>query len=262
MKIGIASNPIKDSSYKKRNGLTAIAQEKGWEVVPIKTPQDVLCVDRLDCLAVVGGDGTILRFAKTAAVANVPILGVNLGRIGFLTEISENEFALALDTMAKNSCMSDERMMLTASVNGLSVGSCLNDFLLYKSSFSGTIRIDVTVDGKRLWDVFADGLIASTPTGSTAYSLSAGGPILAPGFDAIAVTPICPHTLHVKPVVSSAASDWVFRPLGRCFLASDGDKVLDLNEGDVVHITRSRDTVKLVRLSETNVFDCIRTKLS
>ena len=262
MQIGIASNPLKDPSYEKRNGLIRVAEECGWQTVAVDAPQDVFHAGMLDCLAVIGGDGTILRFAKAAAVANVPILGVNLGRIGFLTEISETEFASALMRMAEGTFSIDERMMLCASVNGASVGLCLNDFLLYKSTFSGTIRIDAAVDGKRLWDVFSDGLIASTPTGSTAYCLSAGGPILAPGLDAIAVTPICPHTLHVKPVVSSADADWTFRPLGECFLASDGDKVLNLSENDIVHITRSRETAKLIRLSESNVFDCIREKLS
>ncbi len=124
----------------------------------------------------IGGDGSLLRFASVAAEHGVPILGVNLGRIGFLSEIAADEFTGALQKVRRGEYRLEERMMLCCSVNDCKCANCLNDVLVFKQSFSGTIQVDLICDEKDVGTVFCDGIIVSTPTGSTAYNLSAGGP--------------------------------------------------------------------------------------
>ena len=156
-----------------------------------------------DIIIAFGGDGTILRAAMPASEYGAPILGVNLGRIGFLSEIAPDEFDEALKRLDENDYSLDSRMMLSCSVNGSAEKLCLNEALLYKRSFSGVVDISMEIDGIDAGSVLCDGIIVSTSTGATGYSISAGGPVIAPGLDAIIVTPICPHTLTVRPIIAS-----------------------------------------------------------
>jgi NAD+ kinase len=218
--------------------------------------------DAPDLLVVIGGDGTLLRFAAAAAEREIPILGVNLGRIGFLSEITAEQFSEALLRIQVGEGFVEERMMLECRINGEEYPSCLNDVLISKKSFSGTIQVDLYCDGKSVGSVFSDGIIASTPTGSTAYNLSAGGPVVTQNLDSIVVTPVCSHTLHIRPIVSAPDSVWAFHVNGEGFVAGDGIKLRRVDPDDRITVTRSERKTKFIRFSEQNVFDLISRKLT
>ncbi len=225
------------------------------------------CVEELDkaspeLIVAIGGDGTILRTALMAAKRDIPTLGVNLGRIGFLSEVVLRELPDALKRIARGDYLTENCMMLECAVNGKQTFRCLNDFILYKRAFSGVSHISIYVDGSDAGSVFADGLIASTPTGSTAYSMSAGGPVIAPGLNAVIITPICPHSLTARPIVASDKSVVAFVMNSRGYLSADGNQKIALEKGDWVEVRRSERSAKLLRLHKRNIYALIRQKLS
>ncbi len=261
-RIGVAVNPEKEGAFPIRDALMARAGAYGIECLPVSdaaalTPEGGLCA-----LVVIGGDGSILRFAAAASALALPLLGVNLGRVGFLSEIMPGELDAALARLARGDYRVETRMMLVCRVNGGEAVHCLNDVLVFKHQFSGTAEVDVAVGGKRVGKLFCDGIIAATPTGSTAYSLSAGGPVVAPGLDAMLITPVCSHTLHLRPIVAAPDAEAVFTIRGPGMVAADGERVQALSAGDRVTITRSPRVARFIRFGEENVFDLIHEKLS
>lgn len=263
MRIGFAGNLEKEGIAEYREELMQIARRAGCACEAFGGADD-LRVSKLapELLVVIGGDGTLLRFSSAAAERNIPILGVNLGRIGFLSEIDAGEFTDALGRVQNGNYRLEKRMMLSCCVDGCECASCLNDVLVFKKSFSGTIQVNLNCDGQDVGNVFCDGIIVSTPTGSTAYNLSAGGPVVTQNLDAIIVTPVCSHTLHVRPVVSAADSVWTFHVEGAGLVAGDGIRLKQVSPNDKIVVTRSERTVKFVRFREQNVFELIRSKLS
>lgn len=263
MKIGFAGNLEKEGIADLRECLIRHAEKRGAVCVALCSAEDVRAMpDSPDLLVVIGGDGTLLRFAAAAAERGVPILGVNLGRIGFLSEITAEQFPEALARIQAGEGTVEERMMLECRINGEEYPSCLNDVMISKKSFSGTIQVDLYCDEKSVGSVFSDGIIASTPTGSTAYNLSAGGPVVTQNLDAIVVTPVCSHTLHIRPVVSAPDSVWTFHVNGEGFVAGDGIKLRRVDPNDKITVTRSTKKTKFIRFSEQNVFDLISRKLT
>ncbi|MEG1883811.1 MAG: NAD(+)/NADH kinase [Clostridia bacterium] len=263
VRIGFAANLDKEGIAAHRDDLLRIADAFGCDCAVYDTVAALDAERNIPAfLVVIGGDGTLLRFAHPAAIKRIPILGVNLGRIGFLSEILTDEFGSALKRLATGDYHVEERMMLSGRVNDGATFLCLNDALVFKNSFSGTAQIEVAVDGMPVANVFCDGIIAATPTGSTAYSLSAGGPVIAPGLDSIVITPVCSHTLHVRPIVAGADSVWTFHVLGDGFVAADGMKMTDVARNDCIMVTRAEETAKFIRFSEKNVFELIKQKLS
>ena len=152
--------------------------------------------------------------------------------------------------------------MLECRINGEEYPSCLNDVMISKRSFSGTIQVDLFCSGQSVGTVFSDGIIVSTPTGSTAYNLSAGGPVVTQSLDSIIVTPVCSHTLHIRPVVSAPDSVWTFHVNGEGFVAGDGIKLRQVDPDDQITVTRSHLKVRFIRFSEQNVFELISRKLT
>lgn len=214
-------------------------------------------------MVAIGGDGTILKAAACAAEQGIPVLGVNLGRIGFLSEISPAVIPEAFRRLAEGTVRIEDRMMLRCCINDQPlIYHCLNDMLLYKRSFSGVAYIGIEVNGLAAGDVFCDGLIVSTPTGATGYSISAGGPIIAPELAAAIITPVCPHSLHMRPIVAEpdARIALVMRSVGSLY--ADGRPVAELAEGDRVSITRADITARFVRLEEQNLYELIHRKLT
>ena len=238
------------------------ARERNMECVPIMSADAALAAEALDLLVVAGGDGTVLRYADCASSREIPVLGVHFGRVGFLSEILFDSFEEALDRLMTGRFGIEERMMLRCTINNDLTVHCLNDILVFKHSFSGTVQIDVTIDGKPVGTVFCDGILAATPTGSTAYSLSAGGPVVAPGLDAILVTSVCSHTLHMRPIVASADSTIEFKVAQNGFVASDGIKVREVQNEDVIRVRRSERKTRFIRFGDTNLFGLIHEKLS
>lgn len=263
MRMGFAANLEKIDAAAHRDRLMRAAQSAGIECVYYESADALARETRSpDFLVVIGGDGSILRYVPGAARLGVPIMGVNLGRIGFLTEIPTDGFETALQKLMEGCYRIEERMMLCASVEGGETRACLNDVLVFKSSFSGIAQVEVSVDGMAVGSVFCDGVVAATPTGATGYSLSAGGPVIAKGLDATVVTPICSHTLHVRPIVSAPDARWEFRVSGAGFVATDGMRMQTVKNGEAIVVTRAERRARFVSLSEKNIFNLIKNKLS
>jgi NAD+ kinase len=216
---------------------------------------------------VLGGDGTLLSAARAVAHANVPILAVNLGSLGFLTEVPLSEIFDTLETVDRGNCPVEERSVLDCQL--IRAGECLmqqfalNDVVVNKSAISRLVEFDMLIDGNFAFSYRADGVIVSTPTGSTAYSLAAGGPILMPSVKAFVVTPVCPHSLTHRPlVVKDEATIELLVETGEeeAFLSIDGQVGMPVRQGDRVLCRRASHTVKLLRVRRT-FFDVLRNRL-
>jgi NAD+ kinase len=221
----------------------------------------------VDLILVLGGDGTLLAMADIIVHSghDVPILGVNFGSLGFLTEITHPELYGALDSTMNGRIDYDERMMLRGTVGAVS-RVALNDIVFTRTALSRMIDLAVTVGEQFVTSVKADGLIVASPTGSTAYNLAAGGPIVHPAMDAIVLTPIAPHTLTNRPIVIPAEREirvraGVANAGAEIYATFDGQHGFALAEGDEVSITRSPKPVRLVRSSTRNYFEVLREKL-
>ena len=219
---------------------------------------------RVDLVVVLGGDGTLLSIAHIAARLGTPVLGVNMGKLGFLSETPRGEMAEALkELLPANEGLVSPRMMLEAS-RGADRWLCLNDVVINKGALARMLELTIRIDGREIAAVRADGLIVSTPTGSTAYTLAAGGPIIQPSIPAIILTPICPHTLTFRPmVISSKARIQVgLQDSEEAFLTIDGQRGQPLSGGDMVDIARASCELKLIRSPRRTYFDVLKEKLS
>ncbi len=222
----------------------------------------------VDLLIVLGGDGTLLSVGRLVINRNIPILGVNLGTLGFLAEVSIREMYPALERILRGEYAIDHRMMLKARV--YRQGSCigdyrvLNDVVVNKGALARIISLEVVVDGSYLTTFQADGLILSTPTGSTAYSLSAGGPIIYPSLSSILLTPICPHTLTNRPIilpVNSILEITLKNDQRDVLLTLDGQVGSSFLKDDVAVIQQSEYTVPFIKSPFKDYFEVLRTKL-
>ncbi len=268
--IGIFTNPNNDGALDAVESVRLAAAVRGISCYVDKSFLDIEQFQGLDTtethtpdiMIAMGGDGTILRAANYAAEKGVPLLGINFGRIGFLSEIDVEGFPGALDALAADKYTLDSCMMLSCRINNGEPVHCLNEAVLYRKNFSGVVSISVSIDGVDAGTVSCDGLIVSTPTGATGYTISAGGPVIAPGMDAAIITPICPHTLTFRPIIASDSSRVRLSMKQEGFLAMDGIKTEQIMPNDVIDISRSDRSVSFVRLGERNLFRLIRGKLS
>ena len=221
----------------------------------------------VDLLIVLGGDGTLLSVARAVGDLGVPILGVNLGGLGFMTATTLDEMLPSLEAMIEGRMVIEDRLMLRARVIRNGAALCehmaLNDLVITKSAMSRIISLAVSVEGQYATAYRADGLIISTPTGSTAYSLSAGGPILFPQVEAIVLTPICSHTLTNRPIVLPAADriEVTVQSDQEIMLTVDGQVGVGLRESDIVEVRKASARMRLVRFPQKDFFDVLRTKL-
>jgi NAD+ kinase len=229
---------------------------------------DVLKVARAcDLLLVFGGDGTMLRVARNVLSARTPILGINLGGLGFLTAVPSQAIAAALKKVWAGQFTLEPRALLEA--RGTAKGKrfsqlAFNDFVMSRGMASRLIELDVAVDGETLTRYRADGLIISSPTGSTAYSLAAGGAIVSPSAHVFAITPICPHTLSNRSVIVGLQSTVSIRVASErleTIFTADGQSQTVLQAGDTVQFRQSRESVKLLRLEGSSFFQTLRAKL-
>ncbi|MGD8378021.1 MAG: NAD(+) kinase [Gammaproteobacteria bacterium] len=222
-----------------------------------------------DLVVVIGGDGTMLNAARSLASYDVPLVGINLGRLGFLTDIPREDVISALDSILAGEYLSDRRCLLEAGIMHAdgegSVDVALNDAVIQKADGGRMIEFDTHVDGAYVCSHRADGLVVATPTGSTAYALSGGGPILHPSLEAIALVPICPHTLSDRPL--ALASDSVVevvlrgREESQAQLIWDGQRHAGLSWGDRVRIRKSVLSVTLLHPRDHDYFRILRNKL-
>lgn len=227
-----------------------------------KVPKDA------DMYIVLGGDGTLLSVARALRSRQVPILGVNLGSLGFLTDVALKDIYQTLESIAAGDVKIEQRTLLTAELlrKGETVLTerVFNDVVITKGAIARIVEVGVDVDDQFVAIVRADGVIVATPTGSTAYSLAAGGPILHPALDAMILTPICPHTLTYRPVVipdRSVVELTLRGDPGEVYATFDGQVSEPMKPGDTIRVRKSRTTVKLVSQADKNYFQVLRHKL-
>ncbi len=279
MKVGIVAKPDAPEAPGLIRRLLLFLRDREVPVVLEKqtaalvSDENVTAVTRteipseVDLIVVLGGDGTLLSMARSVGGLGVPLLGVNLGGLGFLTATTTDETLPAVDAYLKGGMTVEDRMMLEARVmragQHVFQQAALNDVVITKSAMSRIINLNVSVEGQTATAYRADGLIISTPTGSTAYCLSAGGPILFPTMDAIVLVPIASHTLTNRPIVlpGSHRISVTLQTAQEVMLTLDGQVGFELRDHDVVEVSQSRARVRLVRFAERHFFSVLRTKL-
>lgn len=222
-----------------------------------------------DLIIVLGGDGTLLNIARQSASYDVPLFGINLGHLGFLTEVEAEEMYSALEIIISGEYEIEKRMMLVATVEKdgiqLEKSIALNDVGITKGPFSRIISLGIYINDNFVDLYSADGVIISSPTGSTAYSLSAGGPIVSPDLEVLIITPICPHTLHSRSIVVSnedVVKIEVCRNNTEVMLTLDGQQGYKVKSGDIVTVRQSEYFTNLVKLKDRSFFQVLRQKMS
>lgn len=228
---------------------------------------------KYDMAIVLGGDGYVIQAAKQFAGRDIPILGVNFGTLGFLTEVEKPRIHPALKDVLEENYEVERRMALTGQLKKASVGEAIalavNEFIIAKQDFGHMITAEIYVDDQLLDTYVADGIIVSTPTGSTAYNLSAGGPVLAPGMEAIIITPICPHSLNKRSLVVSSESTLRIGVgqtkagyTDEATIRGDGQMLWTVSTGDMIWIEKAKETFDMVHLGDVSFFERMRSKLN
>jgi NAD+ kinase len=222
----------------------------------------------IECLIVLGGDGTLLSRSRKVAPYNVPIFGVNLGTLGFLTEVEVGDLEPSLNKLINGQYTIEDRMMLEADVirnnEKVEVYYGLNDIVITKGALARLINVATYVDNEFVNAFPADGLIVASPTGSTAYSLSAGGPLVVPNLDLMVITPICPHTLYARPMVIAPNSEVkivMLNNTGEVSLTIDGQHGYRLQSGDEIIVKKAPFSTKLLKLNDRSFFQVMESKL-
>ena len=268
-KIYIYANMTKPGSADVVERAKELAVGLGLEAKIFMSPIDIFADSSEEpplCLVTIGGDGTTLR-AVSAAVNNgfpvdTPLLGINLGKIGFFSETDIDGFGPALERFLSGDYRIEEASMLRATLDDGIEFVCLNDFMIAKNGFSSVSHVEVAIDGYSMGMIHGDGIIVSSSTGSTGYSISAGGPVVAPNLDVMLVTPVCPHSLTARPVVASFDSTVKVIVRSDCVLHSDGVQLMLLPKNTELSITKAEQKVRFIRIGERNVFRLIRDKLA
>ncbi|MGH7182472.1 MAG: NAD(+)/NADH kinase [Nitrospiraceae bacterium] len=230
--------------------------------------QDNQLASKAEVLLVLGGDGTMLNAARLAGERGIPILGVNMGGLGFLTEVRLENLYPSLERVFANDFVLDERLMLRTHIHGrgetVAAGVVLNDVVISKGTVARMIELKIAIQGQFVTNLRGDGLIVSSPTGSTAYSLSAGGPIIDPAVQSLILTPICPHTLTHRPLIvpGNAEIEVTLTSKDAGSMATlDGQVGVAITQGDRVVIQTSEHRTRLIRFPESNYYDVLREKL-
>lgn len=249
-------------------GVTVLCEEDlaGHIGVPGRAPEDI--PPNCDMIIVLGGDGTLISVARAIGDLETPILGVNLGSLGFLTEITTDELFPVLEQVLAGNYQMSDRLMLNVKVNRdnqlVEQHQVLNDIVINKGALARIIDMKVWVKRSYLTTFKADGLIISSPTGSTAYNMAAGGPIINPGSECLVITPICPHTLTNRPMIVSADSEIRIEVMFQdenVFLTADGQVGTSLQAGDIVEVQQAPNRTRLILSPEKDYFEILRTKL-
>ena len=281
-RVILAPNPYRDKQFETLRQAMEVLQNAGIETrvcLPFEVdrtydlPKDIRFsrmdkeLPNADMLVCFGGDGTLLHMAKTATRKGIPVLGVNIGTMGFMAELESTELS-QLARIATDDYTIDRRMMLDVTVRRdrdiIFHDLCLNDVAITKGAVARIVHLEVRCDGVQAMECGGDGMIIATPTGSTAYSLSAGGPIVEPDAHSILVTPICAHDVASRCIVVSDKRTvnvaMTYNPRRNAYLSVDGGKALRMNMGDVATIRKSDLCTKLVRLKDRSFFDVVNMK--
>ena len=273
MKILIVYNKEKTEGIEIADRVSKVLTENGAETLITEFSKEINSekpynnmLDKVDAVVVIGGDGTILRVAKSAAIHDCPILGINAGRLGYLASVDSSNLDI-LKRIVTGDYSVETRMMLKAEkiINSSVVDSCdcLNDAVISKDSLSNVIDITLKI-GNDTINYRADGIIAATPTGSTAYSLSAGGPVIDPELQCMVLTPVCPHTLVARSVVLDAKHEVFIKVISNdstsIQLSADGRKAYEIDNNTTVKISNSELKAKFIKLNDVSVYKVFSEK--
>jgi len=270
-KIGLVANLGKPKAKELSAQLTEWLQKRNIEVLDVEDHSLDSLIDQVDLFICLGGDGTILRVGHAIpAGKKIPILGVNLGNLGFLTRVKAEELFDELPLIVSGQFHSETRLTLQAFVKGKAHGKgarlqAVNDFTVHREDLTRFLTVTAEVDGEELCTFSGDGLIVASPTGSTAYSLGAGGPLIYPSMEAMVLTPICAHTVFMKPLVIPSQFKVMVKLADadnkqKARLIGDGQQRIEISEGDTVEITRSEAELILVSSSKRSYFGILKEK--
>ncbi len=276
-KFCIVTNKVKDKDlsvtmhikeYLEQRGKTCVIASEKKEEDPLLLKRVHLSIipEDTDLVIVLGGDGTMLQAARSLAYMDIPMIGVNLGTMGYLAEVEEKDIDAALDKILRGEYEIEDRMMLRGSLEGKR-DYALNDIIVCRYQDISNIGYNIYVNDPFLYSYFADALIVSTPTGSTGYNMSAGGPIIEPQANLILITPVCPHTLNSRSLVFSPETRIEVELLKsrdggnkQAISSFDGSGTILMNSGDRIEIKKSKKTTKILRLNKVNFLDMISKK--
>lgn len=268
-KIGIVANP------RKRGAAELVPKIKGWlekrECQVVETYSETMenVLEGAELIICLGGDGTLLSVAGHMKMKSIPVLGVNLGALGFLTEVKQEEIFEELAAFLSGVSVIEERLMLSCTVQSQKTRNerrllALNDIVISREGLSRILRLEVRVSGEKITGFAGDGMIVATPTGSTAYSLSAGGAVVHPKLEAILLTPICPHASALRPIVVSAHEKITVRlqsgsqDPAKGLLTADGQENMEIDDSFNIEITRANTPLRLVKSSKRSYFETLR----
>ncbi len=269
----LITNEIKDKDNSITKSIASYIRSSGRKATLVNTlslAEDKTSYNDAQCAIVLGGDGTLIHCATDQIPLSIPILGINLGTVGFLAEIEKHRINEALDRLFVDDYEIENRMMIKGKIsrnNESTVGYALNDIVITQKEFARIISLKIYVNDMLVNDFRGDGVIIATPTGSTAYSMSAGGPIIAPNADVMVITAICPHTISPRSVVVSA-EDTIRIEIkkkksaqDKAIATFDGQKVIDIGAEDELLIKKAQYNTRLIRLNQTGIFEILRSKL-
>ena len=277
-KIGFVTNIEKDPTQQETKKMVDFVLKKGCEVYVSETFSDVHpdviatssseMYKSVDFVVVIGGDGTILRVARSAAIFDTPILGINFGTLGYLADVEKVNAIDAIEKVLNGDFTIENRMMLEPYVErgcvSHEINLALNEVCITNSVCSRMIKLSVEVNGEYFDTFRADGIIVSTPTGSTAYNLSAGGPILSPHTELMTITHICPHTLYARPFVidgNDVVRIRVQSNYNNVQMSCDGQSTVQMKNDDVIVVKKSRYVTRIIKTTNMNFYDILRRKM-
>jgi NAD+ kinase len=277
-KIGFVTNIEKDPTLQETKKMVDFVLKKGCEVYVSETFSDVHpdviatssseMYKSVDFVVVIGGDGTILRVARSAAIFDTPILGINFGTLGYLADVEKINAIDAIEKVLNGDFTIENRMMLEPYVErgcvSHEINLALNEVCITNSVCSRMIKLSVEVNGEYFDTFRADGIIVSTPTGSTAYNLSAGGPILSPHTELMTITHICPHTLYARPFVidgNDVVRIRVQSNYNNVQMSCDGQSTVQMKNDDVIVVKKSRYVTRIIKTTNMNFYDILRRKM-
>ena len=265
-KFYVITNKSKDVSFNTTLRIQNYIINRGKQCILADDTNEVP-ID-VDCVLVLGGDGTLIRAARELRALDVPMLGINLGTLGYLTEVEIQNLESAIDQLLEQDILVEERMMLKGIINGKTEDTALNDIVLTRFGSLHVICFNIYVNGELLNSYQADGVIVSTPTGSTGYNLSAGGPIVEPTASMIVITPICSHALNTSSIVLSAEDEIILEvaqgrngKIEEAGISFDGDRNVEVRTGDRIVIRKAEEKTKLLKLSKVSFLETLRKKM-